>query len=82
MERVQQLTTKLEDKALKAFGIEAVRTGKSEQRIEAMADFIERADPQESIRVQCSTEEVDEVMEGITRGLARIQSKKEQEEQE
>lgn len=63
------------DFALGLYGVERRRASDRKDRIERIADFVERSNPQRSIRVLCGGEELEEVMEGITEGLRRLQER-------
>lgn len=63
---------------LRAFDIHLRTPCNREERIEAMAEFIERANPRESIKIVTADEELDEVVEGLVRGLSRLEAKRKQ----
>lgn len=62
--------------ALKFLGVEYGHIKSREEAAEHMADFIEKANPQESIKVVCDPEEIPEVLAGIGEGFRRIEEKK------
>jgi len=68
---------KLGSKFLRMSGIEIQEPTTREERIESIATFIQKANPQKSIRVVTGGEELDEVIEGISRGLSRIKGEPE-----
>jgi len=43
-----------------------------EERIESVAEVIERADPQKSIKIVCDPDEIPVYVEGIARGFGRL----------